>query len=261
MKNIYDRTWKIGELARMFDINVQLLRHYDKEGLLIPEIRNPDNNWRTYSYDQIYPLGMIRLLRSLGCSLDEIGDFMKGRNIERSEAYLRERMEDARAQYKRLFNMEKVLNDRFSMIEQELRYAEANQIFIYSEDEIRFINVNGNENRFVDESFYLYPTLVFYRGDEKHYAVRVPEGEYDGDTEGLHVIPPDEYLVAFHIGPYEKIYETFDRMTEEAPGLLGEGCTIGDTMICIDIIDQFIESDKNNYVTKILTKIYKANEI
>ena len=32
MKNYYDRTWKIGELARMFDINVQLLRHYDKEG-------------------------------------------------------------------------------------------------------------------------------------------------------------------------------------------------------------------------------------
>ena len=38
MKNYYDRTWKIGELARMFDINVQLLRHYDKEGLLVPEI-------------------------------------------------------------------------------------------------------------------------------------------------------------------------------------------------------------------------------
>ena len=31
MKNYYDRTWKIGELARMFDINVQLLRHYDSE--------------------------------------------------------------------------------------------------------------------------------------------------------------------------------------------------------------------------------------
>ena len=43
MKNYYDRTWKIGELARMFDINVQLLRHYDKEGLLVPEIRNPHN--------------------------------------------------------------------------------------------------------------------------------------------------------------------------------------------------------------------------
>ena len=37
MKNYYDKTWKIGELAKMFDINVQLLRHYDKEGLLVPE--------------------------------------------------------------------------------------------------------------------------------------------------------------------------------------------------------------------------------
>ena len=50
MKNYYDKTWKIGELAKVFDVNVQLLRHYDKEGLLVPDIRNPDNKWRTYRY-------------------------------------------------------------------------------------------------------------------------------------------------------------------------------------------------------------------
>ena len=43
MKNYYDKTWKIGELAKIFDVNVQLLRHYDKEGLLVPDIRNPEN--------------------------------------------------------------------------------------------------------------------------------------------------------------------------------------------------------------------------
>jgi hypothetical protein len=74
MKNYYDKTWKIGELARVFNINVQLLRHYDKEGLLTPDIRNPENKWRTYRYDQIYTLGLIRFLRHLDCSLDEIRD-------------------------------------------------------------------------------------------------------------------------------------------------------------------------------------------
>ena len=97
MKNYYDRTWKIGELARMFlarmfDINVQLLRHYDKEGLLVPEIRNPHNNWRSYKYDQIYPLGMIRFLRQLDCSLEDIGCFMPERNPDNTE--LRETAQD-----------------------------------------------------------------------------------------------------------------------------------------------------------------------
>ena len=41
MKSYYNKTWKIGELARIFNVNVQLLRHYDKAGLLVPDIRNP----------------------------------------------------------------------------------------------------------------------------------------------------------------------------------------------------------------------------
>ena len=119
MKNYYDKTWKIGELAKMFDINVQLLRHYDKEGLLVPEIRNPENNWRAYKYDQIYPLGMIRFLRQLDCSLDEIGAFMPGRDPDNTEKYLRKRMKMVRANYEKLLKMESVMNDRFAMVNRE----------------------------------------------------------------------------------------------------------------------------------------------
>ncbi len=38
MKNYYDKTWKIGELAKIFDVNVQLLRHYDKHTDMIRSI-------------------------------------------------------------------------------------------------------------------------------------------------------------------------------------------------------------------------------
>ena len=62
----------IGELAEIFDMDVQLLRHYDAKGLLIPEIRNRENNRRFYHFDQIYPLATIRYLRKLGYSLPQI---------------------------------------------------------------------------------------------------------------------------------------------------------------------------------------------
>ena len=42
---------------------------------------------------------------------------------------------------------------------------------------------------------------------------------------------------------------------EMAEGILDEGCSLSDTEICIDIIDQFIEADKNNFVTKVMIKI------
>lgn len=47
----------IGELADIFNMDVQLLRHYDAKGLLVPQVRNSENNRRFYHFDQVYPLG------------------------------------------------------------------------------------------------------------------------------------------------------------------------------------------------------------
>ena len=46
----------IGELADIFNMDVQLLRHYDAKGLLVPQVRNSENNRRFYHFDQVYPL-------------------------------------------------------------------------------------------------------------------------------------------------------------------------------------------------------------
>ena len=45
------------------------------------------------------------------------------------------------------------------------------------------------------------------------------------------------------------------RMRAAAEGVLDDGCSLSETEICIDIIDQFIEADKKNFVTKVMIKI------
>lgn len=65
----------IGELAKIFDMDVQLLRHYDAKGLLVPQVRNSENSRRFYHFDQVYPLATIRYLRRLGYPLARIRDF------------------------------------------------------------------------------------------------------------------------------------------------------------------------------------------
>ena len=62
----------IGELADIFNMDVQLLRHYDTKGLLVPQVRNSENNRRFYHFDQVYPLATIRYLRRLDYSLAQI---------------------------------------------------------------------------------------------------------------------------------------------------------------------------------------------
>lgn len=261
MKNYYDRTWKIGELAGMFDINVQLLRHYDKEGLLVPGIRNPKNNWRAYKYDQIYPLGMIRFLRQLDCSLDEIGSFMPERSPDTTEKYLRKRMKIVRANYEKLLKMESVMNDRFAMVNREMKYAAFDQVFICSEEDIYYIEIGGIEEIFVNEQFYLYPTLVFHEGERTTFAVMIPGEDtvtFDKYSDRIRALAADEYLVGYHKGPHDKVMETFARMREAAAGILDEDCSLSENEICIDIIDQFIEADSSDFVTKVMIKINRA---
>ena len=79
--------------------------------------------------------------------------------------------------------------------------------------------------------------------------------DLDKYSDRIRVLNPDEYLVGYHKGPHAKVKETFRRMRESAEGILDEGCSLSDTEICIDIIDQFIEADKDNYVTKVMIKI------
>ena len=50
----------IGELANIFDMDVQLLRYYDARGILVPSVRNEASGRRYYHFDQVYPLATIR---------------------------------------------------------------------------------------------------------------------------------------------------------------------------------------------------------
>lgn len=65
-------SFSIGEVAKLFRISVQALRHYDKLGLLKPNRVNPENNYRYYSIDQFLYIDFIRYFKTIGMSLEEI---------------------------------------------------------------------------------------------------------------------------------------------------------------------------------------------
>lgn len=73
--------FKIGELADLFRVSEDSIRYYEKQGLLHP-IRNPENNYRYYTMDDIRTMNTIREFLDLGFSTREILDFEKDRNLE-----------------------------------------------------------------------------------------------------------------------------------------------------------------------------------
>ena len=73
MKDYY----KINEIARLYGIGVDSLRYYEKLGILKP--RRDTNGYRLYNLKDMYKLNVIRDLRRLDFSMQQIKDYWKGR--------------------------------------------------------------------------------------------------------------------------------------------------------------------------------------
>ena len=70
----------VGEMGRMFGLNVQTLHYYDKIGLFCPQLRNPETGRRRYKFDQVYQLATIRYLRKLGYPLEDVRVYLNSRS-------------------------------------------------------------------------------------------------------------------------------------------------------------------------------------
>jgi DNA-binding transcriptional MerR regulator len=68
----------IGEFARLGDISIRMLRHYDEIGLLTPASVDPVTGYRSYVIAQLRDLNRIVALRELGFSLAETGQLLSG---------------------------------------------------------------------------------------------------------------------------------------------------------------------------------------
>ncbi len=63
---------KIGDVARGAGVSVDAVRFYERRGLVSPQGRTA-SGYRFYGEDAIERIGGLKLLQSLGLSLDEIG--------------------------------------------------------------------------------------------------------------------------------------------------------------------------------------------
>ncbi len=62
---------RIGELAKFYNVSTDILRHYDKIGLLKPSYVG-DNGYRYYGMDSILLLEQILIYRNLDMPLEQI---------------------------------------------------------------------------------------------------------------------------------------------------------------------------------------------
>ncbi|WP_150958521.1 MerR family transcriptional regulator [Microbacterium testaceum] len=69
------RPMQIGELAERTGLSIRTLRHYDEIGLLRPSARS-EGGFRLYTADDESRLLLIRRMKPLGYSLEQMGELL-----------------------------------------------------------------------------------------------------------------------------------------------------------------------------------------
>ena len=240
---------RIGDLAKLFHLDVQTLRLYEEKGHLLPEGREEGSNYRYYRADRVYPLALIRYLRRLGCPLSEINNFMSQRSFTETCSYLRYQSEALRAQMQEMLRMDTVIQMKIAFTEKELQHLCPEKISIEYFQSMRYIKIGNLNEVFSNEQFYLYPTLAFYEKTGLSFGAYLIGEMLEDYGQAIRKIPEGRYLTGYHSGPYSEIEKTFSRMKNSTEMCLSE------EPICINILDQFVEVNPENYLTKVLMKV------
>lgn len=238
----------IGELADIFHMNVQLLRHYDSIGILVPAIRNEKNGRRLYHFDQVYPLATIRFLRKLGYPLAQIGEFARSQDVNRNLDMLIERAAELRQQCNELMDTIDIIQKKLDFVEHEKAHFQKGSFQLKTYPDRKCIYIGEELNLFTHELLYFFPTVGFYQESGKQFGAYLFNEDEQSDKliEGSEnvTILGGTYLCGYHYGPYQTIYDSIDRLKEAARGHQVDPC-----VITLNIIDQFVESNPQSYVT------------
>lgn len=71
-----ETTMRIGEVAERTELSFRTLRHYDEIGLVEPSART-EGGFRLYTEDDVRRIMLVRRMKPLGFTLDEMGDLLQ----------------------------------------------------------------------------------------------------------------------------------------------------------------------------------------
>lgn len=248
----------VKEIGKLFGLGIQTIHYYDKIGILKPAYRDETNGYRKYRFDQIYQLASIRYMRKLGYSIEDVRNYQKAGSPEESIRLLKERSEALQAQWEELMRIDSAILRKIQYIEDALINLDVDKVEVQDIEEKRFIPIGTEEEIYIDDSFYFYPTIVIYQGEQKHFGalVNTMPGDYLTGKIGTDSIPAGRYLVGYHKGAYEDIVKRFDEAKKSYPQYRYK-----EEVISYNIIDQFVEQDNSKYITKFHIQIEEPGAV
>mgnify|MGYP000370453243 CR=1 FL=1 len=193
----------VNELATLFGLKVQTLHYYDKIGILKPSYRDQTMAIENIVLTRHTSWHLSAICVNLDILLKQSGIFRTPKILTKHCSVLKNVCSYPRtmgrndADRSRNFTKIQFIEDSKDEIDYEgfriVEYPERKYISIGTETEI-----------YAGESFYFYPTLVFYEGTKKEFGALLTD-EIPEENVDIHKIPAGTYVVGYHKGAYEQI--------------------------------------------------------
>ena len=103
---------RIGEVARLLNLSVGTLRHYEQMGLLEPAYVDPASGYRYYGSRQLSTLNTIGNLRVLDLPLAQIREFVTTRDMDLIQRQLTKQQELIEHRRRELERMSRKIDQR-----------------------------------------------------------------------------------------------------------------------------------------------------
>ncbi len=217
----------IGDFARLGQVSVRMLRHYDQMGLLSPASVDQWTGYRSYSPEQLSVLNRIVALKDLGLSLDQVSHIVANRvSAEELRGMLR------LCQVKVEEEM-RVAGSRLAAVESRLRMIEredtmSTDYVVKTIDGVRLAAVTGTlePDRLGDLIGPMFDQVQSVL-ELVHASLSTPIATYAETEEGMDVVvgfaydgeapgdltivnlPAEKAVCGVHLGPMNKISESW----------------------------------------------------
>ncbi|PAB60063.1 MerR family transcriptional regulator [Anaeromicrobium sediminis] len=272
------KKYRIGEIAKIKNIDAQTLRYYDKMDILSPEIVDEQNSYRYYSLEQFIEVDRIKFYKMLGLSLEEVKKFKEMHHLDEALKTLKSQKEQFENKIMKMQAVAKKLESIIETIEEtSIRYETIeNQIEIKSCNPIYGVigdcqTVNDwyeFETKLLEltERYPNYSEVGHNHGisfiyNEKY--LHCTKTEYlekvimPTDEEFIKDLNVQEYslgkcIIAYHEGPYSNMEDTFSRIREY---INKKQLQIRGDIIKTSIISSFIVNNENEYLVEIKVPI------
>lgn len=111
---------RIGEVARLFNLSVGTLRHYEQMGLLDPAHIDSASGYRYYGSRQLSTLNTISHLRVLDLPLAQIREFVTTRDVDLMQRQLAQQQELIERKRRELERVSRKIDNRLGLLHDAL---------------------------------------------------------------------------------------------------------------------------------------------